>query len=62
MGSQKHRLRETVLLGTHNICQKGMDKRTLTFYAQNSCLSKPMTSIQFIQPYYLCHNARTRYF
>ena len=43
MGTQKNHLNEAVLLSTQNICQKLWVRKYLQFYAENFCLSKPVS-------------------
>ena len=45
VGSQWNRVNEMVLLRTQSICSNWWIRQYLRFYAQKSCLSKPMNKI-----------------
>ena len=55
VGTQKNRLNETVLLSTQNICSKLWIKKYLQFYAENFCLSKPVSlTVKFMKRVLIC--------
>ena len=47
VGTQKNRLDETVLLSTQNTCWKLLVRKYLQFYAEISCLFKPVSDSSF---------------
>ena len=48
VGTQKNRLNETVLLGTHNIYLNCWVRKYLQFYTKKNCMSGPMDKIMII--------------
>ena len=49
VGTQKNRLKETILLSTQNICIIWWVRKYLQLYAEKLCLSKPVYPHYYIK-------------